>query len=58
MNDDELMALATKIVKGQQSYFWMPERRGERTKITKAFSTLKWVEACGYAIIKHPGGGK
>lgn len=52
MTDEELLDLATKITKGQQSYFWSPERQGERTKITKALNILKWVKNYGYEIVK------
>lgn len=50
MTDDELRALATRIVKRNQSYFWAPERQGERTKITRAFNILKDAERLGYKI--------
>lgn len=56
MTNEELMTIATLITKRNQSYFWVPQRQGERTKITKAFNILKDVTRCGYEIVKpEPG---
>ena len=56
MLDSEILELATMIVKMNQRYFWAPERRGERIKITKAANVIKDIGRCGYAIVKNEQG--
>lgn len=53
MTHAELRELATRIIKANQRYFWVPERSGEKNKVTKAFNILKEVEHFGYRIVSN-----
>lgn len=53
MTDEELMELAIRITKADQGYFWAPERRGERMKITRTFNILKNLRWLGYDIVRN-----